>query len=100
VLVAFSRDLTTGQLAFIEAQRDGIGGVNDLNGAYSAAVNPDGAHVYAVAELGDAVAVFRRDGATGGLTFLEVHKDGAGAFQSTSTRSSGGCGRVAVDTDT
>jgi 6-phosphogluconolactonase (cycloisomerase 2 family) len=39
-------------------------------------VSPDGAHVYAVGTVSDAVVVFARDADTGELTFLEVQREG------------------------
>ena len=65
-------------LTFVEAEFDGVGGVDGLDGAISAAVSPDGKHVYATGSLDDAVAVFSRDAATGALTFVEAQFDGVG----------------------
>jgi 6-phosphogluconolactonase (cycloisomerase 2 family) len=75
-LAVFSRDGGTGALTFVEAQRDGVGGVDGLDGATAVAVSPDGAHLYVAASEDDAVAVFSRDGGTGALTFVEVQRDG------------------------
>jgi 6-phosphogluconolactonase (cycloisomerase 2 family) len=74
----FSRDSATGKLTFIEAQKDGLAGVDGLDGAYAVAVSPDGAHVYAAGENDNAVAVFSRSALTGSLTFVEVQRDGVG----------------------
>ena len=65
-------------LTFVQVVRDGVGGVDGLNAAVSVTVSSDGKHVYATGAFDDALAVFSRDGATGRLTFLEVHKDGVG----------------------
>jgi len=65
-----------GVLSFVEVQRDGVGGVDGLGGAYSAAVSPDGKHVYAVGSTDNAVAVFSRDATTGSLSFVEAQKNG------------------------
>ncbi|MEM7049881.1 MAG: beta-propeller fold lactonase family protein [Acidobacteriota bacterium] len=46
-----------------------------LAGAADVAIASDGAHVYAVGEVDDAVVVFERDGLTGELTFLETYRD-------------------------
>lgn len=75
-LAVFSRDGGTGALTFVEAQRDGIGGIDGLDGAAGVAISPDGAHVYVAASEDDAVAVFSRDGGTGALTFVEMQRDG------------------------
>jgi 6-phosphogluconolactonase (cycloisomerase 2 family) len=75
-VTVFSRDATTGKLTFVEAQRDGVGGVDGLQGARGVAVSADGNHVYVASEGDDAVAVFSRNGTTGELTFVETEKDG------------------------
>ena len=75
-LLAFRRDARTGVLAFVQSQSYWAGSVDGLNGACSVAVSPDGAHVYVASDYDRAVAVFRRDGATGGLTFVEAEYDG------------------------
>jgi 6-phosphogluconolactonase (cycloisomerase 2 family) len=77
-VVVFSRDGATGALAFVERERDGVGGVDGLDDAISVAVSPEGGHVYVAGRDDDAVAVFSRDGATGELTFVEMEQDGVG----------------------
>lgn len=87
-LAVFRRDLRNGHLAFVEAIRDGdsvrdaecavVGTVDGLAGGRAAAVSPDGAHLYVVAEGDDAIAAFRRDPQTSRLTFAEVLRDGVG----------------------
>jgi 6-phosphogluconolactonase (cycloisomerase 2 family) len=77
-LAVFSRDASTGALTFVEAQVDGVGAVDGLDGAISVAVAGDGDHVYVTGAFDDAIAVFSRDGATGALTFLEAQFDGVG----------------------
>jgi 6-phosphogluconolactonase (cycloisomerase 2 family) len=63
-VVVFSRNATTGQLTFVEAEVDGVGGVDGLDSARAVALSPDGAHVYAACQR-HAVAVFRRNATTG-----------------------------------
>jgi cysteine-rich repeat protein len=75
-VAVFARDAATGALAFVEALRDGAAGVDGLARAFSVALAPDGAHVYVASSGDDAVALFRRDAATGRLTFVEVRRDG------------------------
>jgi 6-phosphogluconolactonase (cycloisomerase 2 family) len=85
-LAVFSRDSATGALTFVEVVRNGVNGVDGLNGASSVTVPPDGVHVYATAGIlnptrpDDALAVFTRDSATGVLTFVEVHRDFVSGF--------------------
>jgi 6-phosphogluconolactonase (cycloisomerase 2 family) len=73
----FRRDQVTGSLAFVAAYRDGMDGVDGIGAAAAVAVNPDGRQVYAVG-WEDAFAVFNRDIVTGGLEFVDVHRDGIG----------------------
>ena len=77
-VAVFSRNSTTGALTFVEVQRDGVGGVDGLDFAWSVTASPDGKHLYATGLNDNAVAVFSRNATTGALTFVEVHKDGVG----------------------
>src|SRR5213080_3976733 len=77
-LAVFSRDAATGRLTFVEAQHDGAGGVNGLNGANAVAISPDGTYVYVTGSVDAALAVFQRDAATGALTFVEQKRNGVG----------------------
>ncbi len=67
---------TFGELTFVEAQFDGVGGVNGLENAVSVALDMDGENVYVASERGvtdgDWLAVFSRNPATGALTFLQA----------------------------
>jgi DNA-binding beta-propeller fold protein YncE len=65
------------QLHFVEAEFDGAGGVDGLDGAHAVVVSPDGAHVYVASDGDGAVAVLART-AGGPLTFIEMEKDGVG----------------------
>ena len=42
----------------MEVHKDGVGGVDGLDGANSVTMSPDGKHVYTTAQFDDAVAVF------------------------------------------
>ena len=75
-VAVFSRNAATGALTFVEAQRDGVGGVDGLAGVQAIAISSDGDSVYVTGRNEDALAVFSRNPATGGLTFVEVQRDG------------------------
>ncbi len=79
-VVVFMRNTTTGGLTYVEAEIDGLGGVDGLTSAVAVAVSPDGRFVYAAGLNDNAVAVFRRSAATGALTFIEVLKEGVESF--------------------
>lgn len=81
-VAVFRRSDTSGQLDFVEVNRDGEGGINELEGATGVVVSPDGGHVYVTSWHDNAVTVFSRDADTGQLTFVEAHKDGAGGITS------------------
>ena len=70
-LAAFARDVTTGELTFIAALEDGIGGVDGLASAQSVDIAPDGRHVYVAAPGDHSVAAFARDEITGELEFVQ-----------------------------
>jgi 6-phosphogluconolactonase (cycloisomerase 2 family)/tetratricopeptide (TPR) repeat protein len=67
-------------LEFVGARFDGVGGVTGLDRPESIAVSPDGRHVYVASSYDDAVAVFRREGSTGALTFVEAVFDNVGGI--------------------
>jgi 6-phosphogluconolactonase (cycloisomerase 2 family) len=75
-VAVFGRDATTGALTFIEAQKEGVAGVDGLKFARSVALSPDGAFVYVAGQTDDAIAVFKRNGLTGWLSFVEVQREG------------------------
>jgi 6-phosphogluconolactonase (cycloisomerase 2 family) len=72
----FARDASTGALTFIESQKNGVNGVDGLKFARSVAVSPDGSFVYVAGQADDAIAIFRRNGLTGWLSFVDVVRQG------------------------
>jgi hypothetical protein len=62
----------------VEQEKDGVSGVDGLDGATAVATSPGGAHVYAVGNLDNAVVTFSRNSSTGALTFVEQDRDGVG----------------------
>lgn len=76
-VTAFSRP-SRAELDSIETERDGVNGVEGLNGADGIAVSPDGKHLYVAGTLDHSIAIFTRDANAGGLGFAGVVTDGAG----------------------
>jgi 6-phosphogluconolactonase (cycloisomerase 2 family) len=74
-VAVFTRNSITGALDFVQVVKDTDPGVDGLYGAQSVIVSPDGEYVYALGKFEDALAVFRRDGTSGELTFVEVEVD-------------------------
>ena len=56
----FSRNSATVELTIAQIWRDGVGGVDGLDGASSIAISPDEKHLYTSGRDDDAVAVFSR----------------------------------------
>jgi 6-phosphogluconolactonase (cycloisomerase 2 family) len=90
----FSRNGTTGALTYVGMQKDGVGGVDGLNGAASITFSPDGNSVYVAGRYEHAVVVFSRNGATGALTYVETKWDDMGGVDGL-----GGVFSVAVSPD-
>ncbi len=68
----------SGLLRLLQVVRDGdqSGEIDGLDDAKAVAVSADGRHLYAAGGGDNAVAVFARDAEHGGLTFIEVSRDG------------------------
>jgi DNA-binding beta-propeller fold protein YncE len=75
-VTVFERTVPGGTLTLVEAQEDGVAGVDGLGGARELALSPDGAHLYVAGQADNALAVFARNAVTGALTFVEAQKDG------------------------
>lgn len=82
-VAVMARSTASGALSFVENQADGAMSTPTsalpnagLAGVRRLLVSADGAHVYAAGADGNGIAVFARDPATGGLTFLEAELDG------------------------
>ena len=65
--LTFAVNATTGALVLAQTLRDGEGGVDGIAGAAGVAVSPDGLSVLVAGYLDNAVAMFARDPAGGGL---------------------------------
>ena len=76
-VATFARDATSGALSFVELDRDGVGGVDGIEGASGVTASLDGKHVYVTGAGDGAVATFARDASSGALTYVELDRDGA-----------------------
>jgi 6-phosphogluconolactonase (cycloisomerase 2 family) len=74
-IAVFTRAPDTGLLTFASAVFDDVPPVNGLSSASGVAVAPDGAHVFALGLVDDAVVSFARDAGSGSLTFVEAELD-------------------------
>lgn len=81
-VVVFERDAATGELAFVEAELNGVDGVSGIGFAVWAQVSPDGKHLYVAGVAEDAIAVFERDAETGEITWVSKVQDGVGGVDS------------------
>jgi 6-phosphogluconolactonase (cycloisomerase 2 family) len=70
-----------GVLELVDVQRNGQDGVQGITGVLALATSPDGANVYGAGESEGALAVFRREAATGVLTQIDVQRNGIGGVQ-------------------
>src|SRR5688500_7364830 len=61
----------SGVLTLLDQERVGLGGVVDLLQPERAVLSPDGRHLYVSSPVRDDILVFRRDAATGELTFVD-----------------------------
>jgi 6-phosphogluconolactonase (cycloisomerase 2 family) len=82
-IAVFSRDAVTGALTFVEAEFEGVAGVQGLEAAHESVLSPDGAHVYVASpgresRVPGRVSLFHRDAATGALSFVEAVTDDVG----------------------
>ena len=81
ILCIFAVPLAGGWLNLVEVMRDGVDGVQGLDGASGVAVSPDGLYVFSSASLDDGLAIFRRDASQDDLEFRYLFQDGvSGVF--------------------
>jgi 6-phosphogluconolactonase (cycloisomerase 2 family) len=73
--VAFART-ASGQLTFVNAETDGVGGANGLDGAFALAISPDGKNVYVASDVDDAVSILAVVPGTGELSPGGYFQDG------------------------
>lgn len=73
----FSRDASTGLLAYESKLVDGVGGVDGLRGPRALEVSADGEQLYVASWNDDAIAIFDRDTETGDLSYRSMARNGA-----------------------
>ena len=71
----FVRNPTTGALTYLSSLFDGINGVDGLDGSMDVEISRDGKHVYITAPQDKSISWFRRDIASGALTYGGTLKD-------------------------
>ena len=74
----YERNASTGALTYGGFLKDGVGGVDGVDGAYDVTLSADGQHAYVAGALDNAVSWFDRNASTGALTYGGVLKDGEG----------------------
>ena len=72
----YERNASTGALTYGGMLKDGVNGVDGLDGAYSVTLSSDGNHAYVAASFDDAVSWYERNASTGALTYGGILKDG------------------------
>jgi len=83
-LVVFRRNSTTGQLSFLEMEKDGTNGADGLDGVVALAISPDGKHAYAAGVGDNSIALYTRSDFDGALTYVEKYVDNAGGIDGVS----------------
>jgi uncharacterized repeat protein (TIGR01451 family) len=71
----FERDAETGSIGLARHYRNGMGGLDELDGANAVALSPDGEHLYVSALNDDVISVFDRDWASGEIDRIEKFLD-------------------------
>ncbi len=74
-VAVFNRNTTNGSLTYVERHKDGVSGVDGLNGAGGLAISPDGQQLLVAGTNDNALAVFDRN-TNGTLTFREILQNG------------------------
>ena len=72
----YERNSTTGTLTYGGMLKDGVGGVDGLDGAQGVTLSPDGKHAYVTGYGDNAVGWYERNVSTGALTYGGMLKDG------------------------
>ena len=74
-IAVFDRNITNGELTFVEAEIDGFNGADGLVWATSCEVSPNGRYVFVTSQFENSVAVYDRNTSDGSLNFNAVYRD-------------------------
>ena len=74
----YERNASTGALSYGGMLKDGVNGVDGLDGANSVTLSSDGNHAYVTGYIDNAVSWYERNASTGALTYGGMLKDGSG----------------------
>ena len=77
-VAVFAREPATGMLTFVEAERNGIAGVEGLGAVAAVGIHPGGTHVYATGVDDGTLVVLARDPVLGTLRPVQVLRDNHG----------------------
>jgi 6-phosphogluconolactonase (cycloisomerase 2 family) len=75
----FKRNRHSGRIRFVQAKRDGVGGIEFLEAPFDVVVTPDGKTVYSSAYEDDAIVAFKRKPRSGKLALISEEVDGQGS---------------------
>ena len=78
----FDINASTGALTFGGLLRDGVNGVDGLNGAEVVTISADGNHAYVTGKSDNALSWFERNASTGALSYGGMLKDGVNGINS------------------
>ena len=77
----YERNASTGALTYGGLLKDGVNGVDGLDGPLNITLSTDGYHAYITAWLDNAVSWFTRNPVTGALTYVGMLKDGVNGVE-------------------
>ena len=78
----FDINASTGALTFGGLLRDGVNGVDGLNGAEVVTISADGNHAYVTGKSDNALSWYERNASTGALSYGGMLKDGVNGINS------------------
>ncbi len=74
-IAVFQRNLSTGDLTFVERLKDGEAGLDGLDGINAISISSDGQFLYTTSEDDNAVNLFARNQTDGTLTPMAIYQD-------------------------